>query len=831
MFSCSRTEIRYFALVLLCLVLTFGDVPLPAQEKQPPEGSVGSVQPARITPSPLPAKAGEPEGHLLPNGWKLTPAGTHVSLGDLPLRIAVSPDGKLVVTTNNGYGAQGLTVIDVEQQEKVLSIPMERAWLGLQFSSDGKKLYASGGGDNKIFIYGTDRGIQPRAEEIVIGDREQSLFASGLCLDAQGSRLYTALNLSNELAVVDLKTKSVARKIGVGDHPYTCVVSPDGHQVYVSNWGSRSVSVVDTVALNEIRRITVGDHPNDLVLAPNGKRLYVANANSNSVSVVDLAAHRTIETISVALYPNSPIGSTTNAIAMSHDGRRLFVANADNNAVAVIALAGQGRARSVVDGFIPVGWYPTALVLSPDDKTLYVTSGKGLASKANPRGPNPNVKRTKETEYIGRMFAGVLSIIPVPGPAALKRFTAQVYGNSPYQPILKTSPVLTAIPRRAGEDSPIKHVIYIIKENRTYDQVFGDIKEGNGDPNLALFGDEVTPNHHALVRQFVLLDNFYANAEVSADGHNWSMAAYATDYVEKTWPTNYSERGREYDYEGGVEVSNPTRGFLWDYAARAGVSYRSYGEFIEASKSPELPSRAREKSLEGHFDPMYRPWDLNYPDQKRVDEWLREFREFEEKGHLPRLQILRLPNDHTEGTAAGKPTPRAFVADNDLALGRLVEAVSQSVYWKSTAIFVVEDDAQNGPDHVDAHRTVALVVSPYTKHGFVDSTMYSTSSMLRTIELVLGLPPMSQYDAAATPMWNSFTETADLKPFTALPVPVPLDEKNPATSPGSQRSAAFDFTREDSAPDLELNEIIWKSIKGRDSEMPAPVRAAWVRGK
>ncbi|MFI5175639.1 MAG: beta-propeller fold lactonase family protein, partial [Terriglobia bacterium] len=471
MFSCSRTEMRYFALVLLCLFVTLVEISLLAQEKEPPEGSGGSVQPARITPSPLPAKAGEPEGHLLPNGWKLTPAGTHVSLGDLPLRIAVSPDGKLVVTTNNGYGAQGLTVIDVEQQKTVLTIPMERAWLGLQFSSDGKKLYASGGGDNKIFIYGTDRGIQPQAEEIVIGDREQSLFASGLCLDAQGKRLYTALNLSNELAVVDLKTKSVARKIGVGDHPYTCVVSPDGHQVYVSNWGSRSVSVVDTIALDEIRRITVGDHPNDLVLAPNGKRLYVANANSNSVSVVDLAAHRTIETISVALYPNSPIGSTTNAIAMSRDGRRLFVANADNNAVAVIALAGQGRARSVVDGFIPVGWYPTALALSPDDRTLYVTSGKGLASKANPRGPNPNVKRTKETEYIGRMFTGVMSVIPVPGPAALKRFTAQVYGNSPYQPILKTSPVLTAIPRRAGEDSPIKHVIYIIKENRTYDQV------------------------------------------------------------------------------------------------------------------------------------------------------------------------------------------------------------------------------------------------------------------------------------------------------------------------------------------------------------------------
>ncbi|MBZ5535284.1 MAG: bifunctional YncE family protein/alkaline phosphatase family protein [Acidobacteriia bacterium] len=831
MFSCLCTEIRSSALLFFCLFLTLVNVGTRAQEKQPPSNPGGPAQPARVVPSPLPAKLGEPEGYLLPNGWKLTPAGTQVPLGDLPLRIAVSPDGKLVVATNNGYGEQGLTVVDVEKQEKVFTIPMARAWLGLQFSSDGKKLYASGGGDNKVLIYGADRGIQPQAEEIVIGDRKQSLFVSGLCMDATGKRLYAALNLSNELAVVDLKTKSVAKIITVGDHPYTCVVSPDGSRVYVSNWGSRSVSEVDTAALDEVRTITVGDHPNDLALPPTGKRLYVANANSNSVSVVDLVAHRAAETISVALYPKSPIGSTTNALALTRNGQRLFVANADNNSVAVIALGGGGRPRSVVEGFIPVGWYPTGLALSPDEKTLYVTGGKGLGSKANPHGPNPNLKRTKETEYIGRMFSGVLSIIPVPSAGVLKNFTAQVYANSPYKPTPKISPGVTAIPRRPGERSPIQHVIYIIKENRTYDQVFGDIKEGNGDPDLVLFGEAVTPNLHALVRQFVLLDNFYADSEVSADGHNWSTAAYATDYVEKTWPTNYSSRGREYDYEGGVEVSRPTRGFLWDYAARAGLSYRSYGEFIEASESPDLPSRARERSLEGHFDPMYRPWDINYPDQKRVDEWLREFREFEEKGNLPRLQILRLPNDHTEGTAAGKPTPRAFVAENDLALGRLVEAVSHSMYWNSTAIFVLEDDAQNGPDHVDAHRTEALVISPYTKRHFTDSTLYSTSSMLRTIELILGLPPMSQYDAAATPMWNSFTNSAALEPFASLAAQVPLDEKNPESAPGAKRSAAFNFSKEDSAPDIELNEIIWKSIKGAGSEMPAPVRAAWVRGK
>jgi hypothetical protein len=346
-----------------------------------------------------------------------------------------------------------------------------------------------------------------------------------------------------------------------------------------------------------------------------------------------------------------------------------------------------------------------------------------------------------------------------------------------------------------------------------------------------LFGEKITPNLHALVRQFVLLDNFYADAEVSADGHNWSTAAYATDYIEKTWPANYSHRGRGFEYQGGVPIASPTEGYLWDYARRAGLSYRNYGEFIETSKSAEEPSRAREKSLEGHFDPMYRPWDLGYRDQERVDEFLREFQEYKKNGNLPRLMILCLPNDHTEGTAPGKPTPRAFVADNDLALGRLVEAVSHSTYWKNTAIFSVEDDAQNGPDHVDAHRTEALVISAYTKRHFVDSTLYSTSSMLRTIELILGLPPMSQFDAAATPMWNSFTLSADLTPYNALPAGVSLDEKNPDNAPGAERSRAMNFSKEDSAPDVELNEIIWKSIKGADSEMPAPVRAAWVRPK
>ncbi len=815
--------------IIMGIVLLLGSTIVLAQEKKVPATAVTSVR--RVVPSPLPPSPDYVSGYLLPNGWKITPAGIHIDVGDLPLRIVISPDGKFLAATNNGDGENGISLLDLEREIRANTVPMESAWLGLQFSPDGKSLFVSGGGDNRIVRFEFDRGIQERIGELTLGKPKEEIFTAGLCVDPSGNRLYAALNLTNELAVVDLKSFSVAKRIPVGDHPYTCVVSRDGKHVFVSNWGSRSISEVDTASLGEIRRIAVGDHPNDLVLSPDGRRLYVANANSNSVSVVDLSLLKSVETISVTLYPNSPIGSTTNAVAVTHEGKRLYAANADNNAVAVIGLAGRTRRQSLVEGFIPVGWYPTSLALSADDKTLYVASGKGLRSMANPQGPNPYLKRTKATQYIAALFTGVVSAIAVPDSSTLKKMTAQVYANTPYTPKPKFAPVKSAIPSRAGEISAIKHVLYIIKENRTYDQVFGDIKEGNGDPDLVLFGEKNTPNHHALVRQFVLLDNFYADAEVSADGHNWSTAAYATDYVEKTWPAQYSRAKRPYDYEGGNPVASPTRGYLWDYAARAGISYRSYGEFIAASKSAALPSEAREKSLLGHFDPMYRPWDLTYPDQKRVDEFLREFHEYEKNGNLPRLMILRLPNDHTEGTAAGRPTPRAFVADNDWALGRLVEGISHSKYWKEMAIFSVEDDAQNGPDHVDAHRTVALVISPYTKHHFVDSTLYSTSSMLRTIELILGLPSMSQYDAAATPMWNSFTDKADEEPYTALKPGVSLDEKNPETAPGAKRSAAMNFSKEDSAPDIELNEIIWKSVKGPHSEMPAPVRAVWVRPK
>jgi hypothetical protein len=383
-----------------------------------------------------------------------------------------------------------------------------------------------------------------------------------------------------------------------------------------------------------------------------------------------------------------------------------------------------------------------------------------------------------------------------------------------------------------GDPSPIKHVLYIIKENRTYDQVFGDVKQGNGDPALCLFPDAVTPNHHKLAREFVLLDNFYCDGEVSADGHEWSMGAYATDFVEKVWPLVYRQRPHRklgYPAEGTYDsAARPAGGYIWDRCAEAGVSYRSYGEWIHNGKTPKDPSKASVKALEGHFDPWFRGFDMDYSDQKRADRFIEEWQRFERDGSLPRFIVMRLPNDHTAGTKVNVPTPTAYVADNDLAMGRVVEAISKSKFWKETAIFVVEDDAQNGPDHVDAHRTVALVISPFVRRGHVDSSLYSTTSMLRTMELILGLKPMSQFDAAARPMYASFHAAADSRPYEHVRPNVDLNEKNKATAWGAKLSETFDLTKEDAVDDLLFNEVIWRAVKGGRSPMPPPVRAAFV---
>jgi hypothetical protein len=429
-------------------------------------------------------------------------------------------------------------------------------------------------------------------------------------------------------------------------------------------------------------------------------------------------------------------------------------------------------------------------------------------------------------QYIGGLFKGTMSIIDEPSGNQLSIYSQAVYHNAPYskdKELMSKGEADNPIPMKVGDKSPIKHVFYIIKENRTYDQVLGDIKEGNGDPSLVLFGEKTTPNLHRLAKEFVLLDNFYCDGEVSADGHNWSMGAYATDYLEKHWPTNYGHRGGEYDAEGTRTIAN-NKVFIWDQCKKNGITYRTYGEFADDYKA-NLPV------LENHFCPYYTSWDQTVRDTTRFYQWRREFDSLLAKNAVPQFNSLRIINDHTEGLKKGRPTPFVHVADNDWAIGLFVEYLSKSPIWKESAVFIIEDDAQNGPDHVDAHRTTAYVAGGFVKRHFVDHTMYSTSSMLRTMELILGMPPMTQYDAAAEPMWRCFTANANLTTFASVPSNINLDEKNVAMNEWQRLSEEFDFSKEDAIPDMKFNIVLWYGIKGDNISMPAPRRAAFLKVK
>jgi hypothetical protein len=417
-----------------------------------------------------------------------------------------------------------------------------------------------------------------------------------------------------------------------------------------------------------------------------------------------------------------------------------------------------------------------------------------------------------------------MSIIDVPGKNQLKDYTKEVYSNTPYtkeKEAVSDGIAGNPIPRSPEDTSPIKHVFYIIQENRTYDQVLGDIKEGNGDTSLVLFGENITPNHHKIARDFVLLDNFYVDAEVSADGHEWTMGAYATDYLEKTWPTSYGGRGGGYDGEGNRLIANNKNGYLWDNCKREGVSFRTYGEFVDNFK-PNIPI------LDGHFCPYFSGWNLDLRDTVRFSEWKRDFDSLISINAVPQLCTIRFPNDHTQGMRAGKPSPYAMAADNDLAVGMFIDYLSKSPIWKESVVFILEDDAQNGPDHVDAHRSPAYVVGPYVKRNYVDHTPYSTSGILRTMELILGLPPMSQYDAAATPLWRCFTADPDYTAFNHLPATFDLNDINKSKNQLSKKSEAFNFSKEDAVPDDEFNEVLWKGLKGMNSPVPTPKRAAFI---
>lgn len=772
---------------------------------------------------------------LLPTQWSLKPAGTQIKLGDFPVNIALHPKEPWAAVLHCGYGDHEIVIVDLKTQKITSRVVLDQAFYGLCFDPDGKQLFASGAEYEVVHQFAFDKGYLSDHRTSYSGNVADKNVPGGLACSPDGKTLFIAQTWGDKVALVKLGAMEPPAHVDfeAGSYPYTVLPTRDGKRLYVSEWGRATVGVIDLAGGKRGPEWPTELHPTEMALSPKEDILYVACANSNQVTVIDTATGKALETISSALHPQAHKGSTPNSLSLSADGKVLLIANADNNNIAMFNVSERGKSRSM--GFIPAGWYPTSVRFSTAGDKIYVANGKGLMSKGNAQGPNPlkPLPRTVD-EYIGGLFRGTLSVIDVPSPAAMAEYSKTAYECSPLRAdngvVVPPRDADNPIPKKVGDPSPIKHCLYIIKENRTYDQVFGDIPEGNGDASLCIFPDEVTPNHHALVRQYVLLDNFYVESEVSADGHEWSMGAYATDFVEKTWPLSYrGGKGKlTYPAEGSFNIAQPAGGYIWDRCLEAKVSYRSYGEFIANAPNVGEPAKARVKTLDGHFDPLFRGYDLDYPDMKRAARFIEELKGYEQTGDLPQFIVLRLPNDHTFGQRAGKPTPTAMVAENDLALGTIVEAVSRSKFWKETAIFIVEDDAQNGSDHVDAHRTVALVISPYTKKHFVDSSMYSTASMLRTMELILGLKPMSQFDAAALPMHAAFQSKSDLAPYARRPARVDIAAKNAQDAWGAALSQKLDFSKEDAADDLLLNEIVWKSVRGPKSRMPPPVRAPFV---
>ena len=782
-------------------------------------------------------------GTRLPNGWHITPAGKAIRLpGDLPLKMVFSPGGKYLLVNTGGWHDHGVSVIDAATNTLAQSVDVDKDWAGLCLDPSGHTVFvAAGQGDTPFYLAqavkdgqparriaslqqtvlrlgfaGGRLTLQPPLSVPALDGKER--WTAGLAAGRDGA-LYVAEVEGDVVYKLTGSPATVAATAHVGYHPYAVVPSPDGKTLAVSNWGGESVSFLDTDTLRESVRVTVGSHPNEMVWGRDG-RLFVANSASNSVSVVSHGS--VVETIKTSLDPHDPIGSTPDALALSPDGRTLYVANADNNDVAVIDVS---RRESRVLGFIPTGWYPTALAMAPDGRTLYVGTGKGLGFRGNPAATTPYTRTQPvdglKYDYIGGVLSGAVSAVPVPSAATLAAYTRQVYDNTP-----GTGNVVfeARSARSVSALRHIKHVVYIIRENRTYDQVFGDIAAGNGDPNLTVFGAQTTPNAHALAARSVLLDNLYCNGEVSEDGHKWCDAAYATDFIEKAWPNSYSERGEP---DSDDRLTDSPAGSLWDNCRRHGLTYRSYGEAVDFKATPNAPPVfTGDKGLAGHVNAAWSQLPFGTGrDTARAQLFLGEMHDGEKTGQWPQFMVMSLGEDHTSGLKAGAFTPVAAVASNDQALGQIVEGVSHSRVWDSTAIFVIEDDAQDGPDHVDAHRTVGLVLSPYVKRRSVDSTQYTTASFVRTIELILGLPPMTQFDRAATPLLGCFTDRPDLTAYTNIGPRVDLEAKNPGKGPGATASARLDFSGPDRADPDALNAILWHALKP-GVPLPAPVRSA-----
>ncbi|THD62151.1 alkaline phosphatase family protein [Phenylobacterium sp.] len=786
-------------------------------------------------------------GFDLPNGWRITPAGKAVAdLGDLVLKMVVSPDGKVIVAGHGGYLPNGLSVIDAKTHKLIQEVPLKTAWLGLAWSGDGHTLFVSGGnanGEKKIeaslapiyaLAYRNGRlDPKPVAEFKDLTVPTEQTWWSGVHSDSKRGLVWAANRgtsmSATDVVAFDARSGAIKRRVHVGVSPYELALAPDGKRLFVSNWGEKTVSVVDIASEKVIKTLPVGFNPNDMVLAADG-RLFVACSNENTVYVIDTRTLEVMQVISTALYPKAPEGSTPNSLSLDAKRKLLFVANADNNDVAVVDIA--KRETSQVLGFIPAGWYPSALVLGEAGQALYIGSTKGESGHPTLKGPtSPLASKFGGDETIKTLQRSSVERLALAGlKGQLAGWTKKVFANTPYNDALlaEARPPAgpTIMPSKVGAGSPIKHIIYIIKENRTYDQVYGDLPHTNGDPRLAIFGRQITPNQHAMAEQFAAFDNCYADGDVSQDGHSWANAAYATDQNEKSWPANY---GGHSQAQNRSLAYMPSSGYLWDAAKRKGLTYRSYGEYAtRASTGEPMSSVPGANGLIGHVSANYLQNRVRDTENAKV--FLDEFAGYEAnydsrdpEKRLPNYIVMSMQENHTHGTDPKSFTPRAMVANQDVALGQMVERLTHSRYWPQMAIFIMEDDAQDGPDHVDARRTACLIISPYIKRAIVDSTLYTTSSMVRSIELLLGMPPLSQYDAAATPFYAAFGTTADLTGFKGLPAQWDVNEKNSPQAYGARESARMNFADADEAPMHRLNEIIWKSVKGAVSPMPPPV--------
>jgi YVTN family beta-propeller protein len=777
----------------------------------------------------------------LPTGAMLDPAGTSTPVGAMPLGAVLAPGGRYLILSLSGWRQQGLQVVERATGRVVQMVSQPSAFVGLAATADGRWIYASGGNGDVVYRYAWQGDSLGQRDSVLLGARKKdgTRYPAGVALSPDGRTLYVAENLGDALAAIDVATGSVRARYPTARYPYDVLVAPDG-DVFVSAWTGSVVTVFQPVAegLRQAATIAVGRHPSAMLLNHDGTRLFVASASTDQISIVDTRARRLVGTLHDPP-PGAVEGSTPNALALSADGRRLFVAEADDNAVAVIALGdassglvADGLARDSLLGRIPVEWYPTALITSGD--SLLVVNGKGRGTRANVDGPTPTrgVARDSRSYTLGQLDGSVTTL-----------------GASE----LRDDAMLAAMSRRvarangwdrsaeaAAHYPPIEHVVYVIKENRTYDQVLGDLAQADGDTALVYFPRAVSPNHHALAERFGIFDRFFVNAEVSADGHNWSTAAYATDYLEKTVASTYSDRGRTYDYEGtnrgdGVadipddDVAEPANGYLWDAVTRAGLSLRNYGEFVVDAGSGSGASRAArylgtKPALRTTTSASFPGFDLDIRDQLRADLWLRDFAHDVETGGMPAFEIVRLPNDHTAGARAGSPTPTAYMADNDLALGRIVDAVSHSRYWKSTALFVLEDDAQDGPDHVDSHRSVLLVISPYAVGGAIHRWV-NTTDVIATMLDILHAPHLSQFDGHARPLREIWSAEPDLRPFSRLVPAVDSTAVNKRGTRGARESARLDLSQEDRADEGLFNRVLWSSLKG-GAPFPARRRAS-----